>query len=209
MDCREVLSTRKNPFYQAWCNAVTMLRNRRYRTEEDDLSEGDLMHLLQKHGDHQLLFSRPSVVTDGEERLLMYCTLESKVGIKTVRKLHQALLGSEISRAIIIYETSITPFARQAMKTLQSQEGLHIETFRLLELAIDLIQHKFVPKHTLLTPEQKAEVLKTYETNEDLYPKLLHTDPCARYYGMMPGDMVKVERYYENYGEYVIYRMVT
>ena len=156
MDCRKVLSTRKNPFYQAWSNAVTMLRNRGYRTEEDELSEGDLLHLLRQHGDHQLLFSRPSVVEGaGEERLLMYCTLESKVGIKTVRKLHQALLGSDITNAIIIYETSITPFARQAMKTLQSQEGLHIETFRLLELAIDLIQHKSVPRHTLLTPSRK------------------------------------------------------
>ena len=206
MDCKEVLTTRKNPYYQAWCNATTMLRNRSYHTEEE-LSEEELLRQLHEHGDHHLLCVRTGP-SGAQEKLLLYCTMESKVGIKTVRKLHQALTSSDIEDAVIIYETSITPFARQAIKTLLTQEGLRIEAFRLLELAIDLIQHRYVPKHTLLTPEQKAEVLRTYESNEELYPKLLKNDPCARYYGMKPGDMVKVERYYENYGEYVIYRMV-
>ena len=53
MDCKEVLTTRKNPYYQAWCNATTMLRNRSYHTEEE-LSEEELLRQLHEHGDHHL-----------------------------------------------------------------------------------------------------------------------------------------------------------
>ena len=179
-----------------------MLANRGYRTEEPPLGEAELLRRLAEQGDHHLLWVR------GDRKLLMYITVESKVGIKTVRKLHQALRGSDIPGAVVLYEASITPFARQAMKNLLSQEGLRIETFCLLELAIDLIQHKYVPQHTVLSPAEKQAVLDKYDRNIELYPKLLQNDPCARYYGMVPGDMVKIQRYYENYGEYVTYRVV-
>ena len=59
------------------------------------------------------------------------------------------------------------------MNNLLSDEGTLIETFCLLEMAIDLIQHKYVPQHTLLTPVEKQAVLDKYESNIDLYPKIL------------------------------------
>ena len=204
-----MLCGQKDPFYTAWSNSTVMLQNRGYSTEEEPLSEEQLLHKLAEQGDHHLLWSRRSPADEGEEqKLLMYTTVESKVGIKTVRKLHQALKGSDIRNAVVLYETSITPFARQAMRNLLSDEGTLIETFCLLEMAIDLIQHKYVPQHTLLPPAEKQAVLDKYERNIDLYPKILPQDRCARYYGMRTGDMVKITRYYENYGEYVTYRVV-
>ena len=205
---RRVLCGQKDPFYRAWRNASTMLCNRGYRSDEPPLDEGELLRRLAAAGDHHLLWARRRPGTGEEQKLLMYITVEVKVGIKTVRKLHQALKGSDIENAVVLYQASITPFARQAIKNMLAQEGLRIETFCLLELAIDLIQHKYVPKHTVLTPAEKQAVLDRYDKNVDLYPKILAKDKCARYYGMVPGDMVRIDRYYENYGEYTTYRVV-
>ena len=206
-DHRRVLCGKKDPFYTAWSNASVMLQNRGYTTEDEPLTEEQLLHKLAEHGDHHLLWSRTTGERE-EQKILMYTTVESKVGIKTVRKLHQALKGSDIRNAVVLYETNITPFARQAMKNLLADEATVIESFCLLEMAIDLIQHKYVPQHTLLSPSEKQAVLDKYESNIELYPKILQQDRCARYYGMRPGDMVKITRYYENYGEYVTYRVV-
>jgi DNA-directed RNA polymerases I, II, and III subunit RPABC1 len=203
----EVVHTQKHPFYTAWRNAMTMLKNRGYTFEEEaEVEEGDFVHMLTERGEHHQLCVRER--EDAAQKLLMYCTMEPKVGIKTVRKLHGALKSSDIRNALVIYETSITPFAKQAIKGL-TQEGITIETFRTIELAVDIIQHKYVPKHTVLTGKEKAEVLDKYDKNWKQYPKILQGDPIVRYFGLDKGDMIKIERFYENYGEYVTYRVVT
>lgn len=201
--------TKKHPFYTAWRNALIMLKNRNYTfdVEAEKVTEDDLLHWIKESGEHHQLCVRTN--EDGStQKMLMYCTAEPKVGIKTVRKLHAALKSSDISKALIIYKQSITPFAKQAIKQL-TQDNIAIETFQIIELSIDIIQHKYVPKHTVLSQQEKQKVLAKYQGESKQYPKILLGDPIVRYFGLDKGDMLKIERFFENYGEYVTYRVVT
>lgn len=70
------------------------------------------------------------------------------------------------------------------------------------------MKHKLVPKHTLLSPKEKEEILKKYDISEEQFPKLRLEDPCAIALKAKPGDVVKIERRSPTTGISIAYRLV-
>ena len=140
--------------------------------------------------------------------LFIFVTMEQKVGIKAVRKLQAWLDQRAIGKAIVIYKTSITPFAKQAILQREREEGTIIQCFTTQELQLDIAQHQCVPHHQVLSDEDKKTILSKYSSDVSKYPKLLKNDPMARYYGLQPGHMVQITRQYEC-GTYLTYRIVS
>ncbi|MDG6997387.1 MAG: DNA-directed RNA polymerase subunit H [Nitrososphaerota archaeon] len=68
--------------------------------------------------------------------------------------------------------------------------------------------HVLVPKHEILSEEDKKEVLSEYNATEDQFPFLFSIDPVAREIGAKPGDMVKITRVSDTAGETTYYRFV-
>ena len=52
------------------------------------------------------------------------------------------------------------------------------------------------------------EIVDKYDTKITKFPKMLSTDPIARYYGVRPGGMFKIIRQSASSGEYISYRSV-
>jgi len=73
---------------------------------------------------------------------------------------------------------------------------------------IEVGKHEFVPKHILLSEEEKEEVLKCYGVTLRQLPRILETDPAIKEMKPKPGDVVKIIRRSETSGESVYYRVV-
>jgi DNA-directed RNA polymerase subunit H len=73
---------------------------------------------------------------------------------------------------------------------------------------IDVLSHKLVPKHTILTEEEAKEVLKSFDIDANSLPKILSKDPAVKQLGAKVGDIVKIERESETAGVSVAYRKV-
>jgi DNA-directed RNA polymerase I, II, and III subunit RPABC1 len=55
---------------------------------------------------------------------------------------------------------------------------------------------------------KKKELLKIYKLKEGQLPKMLTSDPIARYFGARKGQVFKITRASESSGEYIYYRVV-
>ncbi len=72
----------------------------------------------------------------------------------------------------------------------------------------NILEHELVPKHVLLSEEERKEVLKEYRATLKQLPRMLASDPVAKLLGAKPGDVVKIIRKSPTAGENVYYRVV-
>lgn len=59
---------------------------------------------------------------------------------------------------------------------------------------IDVLLHKFVPKHVLLTKEESQNLLEKYRIEVNGLPQMFEKDPVAIAIGAKEGDIVKIIR---------------
>ena len=73
---------------------------------------------------------------------------------------------------------------------------------------LEILQHKLVPYHVVLTDKEKNEFLEKFKITPDQLPKILNTDPVALYIDAQPGQIVKIIRKSHTAKEAVAYRLV-
>ena len=70
---------------------------------------------------------------------------------------------------------------------------------------IDVLLHKYVPKHVLLTKDETDELLKKYKIGVIDLPQMFEKDPVAIAIGAKEGDIVKIVRDSETSVSSVVY----
>lgn len=73
---------------------------------------------------------------------------------------------------------------------------------------IEIEKHQLVPKHIILSEEEKTELLKKLKINLRQLPRILITDPAIADKNPKVGDVVKIIRKSMTAGETVYYRVV-
>jgi DNA-directed RNA polymerase subunit H len=72
----------------------------------------------------------------------------------------------------------------------------------------DVIEHKLVPKHELLSPEEAQQILEKYNVSRDLMPKIPLTDPAIKHLEPKAGDLIKITRESKQIGKSLYFRVV-
>jgi len=106
---------------------------------------------------------------------------------------------------VIIVQDKQTP---QIAKELLNDEYKLYEIFSMKNLMFNITHHEIVPKHILLNQEEVEQILRVFKTTRAQLPKLLTTDPVAKYYGMKAGDVCKIIRQSPMTGESYYYRIL-
>ncbi|CAM9788672.1 unnamed protein product [Phaeothamnion confervicola] len=189
---------------------LKMLKRRGYLVPEHELT-WNTEQFSEKYGSNPLrrevtiLVERPE---DDKDRLFVFFPEEEKVGVKPIRAYAERMGEENVNAAIIVVKGGITPFARTAIGELCAQRHVSIEDFKDAELMVDITEHVLVPEHKAsLHLQPKTELLKRYKLKDAQLPRILLTDPVARYYGLKKGQVVKIIRPSETAGRYVTYRL--
>jgi len=96
----------------------------------------------------------------------------------------------------------------EELETIDKNIQIRVEFFEEPELYVNITKHELVPEHKLMSEKDKAALLKRYGLKETQLPKILTTDPVAKYLGLTRGQVVKISRTSETAGKYVTYRIV-
>ena len=116
--------------------------------------------------------------------------------------LEDFLLESTDYHKIII----VPKLTKKIVKQIRQTKHFNAEIFNEYEFLENISKKVIIPKHILLTDEDKKKFLKTYNYSE--LSKIHDTDMMARYYLMKPDDIVKIVRPSINSGECIFYRHV-
>lgn len=132
---------------------------------------------------------------------------EVTVGIKHLRQFAQHLDANNITTGIFITIGTVTASALRAFEPL-IERGITAEHFQEQDLLVNITRHELVPKHVLLSAEEKKVLLDRYRLKETQLPRIQLGDPVARYLGLKRGNVVKIIRKSETAGRYATYRWV-
>jgi DNA-directed RNA polymerase I, II, and III subunit RPABC1 len=147
-------------------------------------------------------------IDDPNVKIYIFYPVGPKVGVLPIRQYVKIMNDNNVNRAIVVAKESITPFAKQIFVD-SKKNGLVMEYFKENELLIDKLKHVLVPKHELIDESEKDELLQIYKLKEAQLPKILSTDPIARYFGARRGEVFKITRVSETAGKYINYRIVS
>lgn len=96
----------------------------------------------------------------------------------------------------------------RAKESVKEKFTFKVDIFQVNELLVNISKHDLKPKHEVLTAEEKAKLLKLYNVEDSQLPRMLETDPVARYYGLGKGTVLKVTYDSELTGKHVTYRCI-
>lgn len=128
-----------------------------------------------------------------------------KVGVPVIKKeVAIKMRDDKVHRGIVVVPMAITAPARMAVSELNKM--LTIEVFEEAELVTNITEHKLVNKYYVLDDQAKKKLLNTYTVQDTQLPRILVTDPLARYYGLKRGQVVKIRRSDATSLDYYTYR---
>ncbi|KAH7718079.1 RPB-5 protein [Aphelenchoides avenae] len=143
---------------------------------------------------------------DPTDQMFVFFPEDPKIGIKTIKAVCQQMQEQNITRAIIVVQTGMTPSAKQAIVDMAPKYTL--EQFLESELMVNITEHELVPEHVVMTQDEKQELLSRYKLKDSQLPRIQISDPVARYFGLKRGQVVKIIRPSETAGRYITYRHV-
>ncbi|XVF41141.1 hypothetical protein PTKIN_Ptkin01aG0256300 [Pterospermum kingtungense] len=183
-------SVESHRFYLARKTAWEMLKDRGYNVADSELTRS-FTEFRSDFGDNpdlERLRISASLRSNPSKRILVVFMGTDDVRKATIRALHGQILKESISGLTLVVQSKMNSFARKELESFPFK----VEVFHIADLYVNLTKHYLMPKHEVLTSEQKQKLLNKYQLEDKQLPQMLQTDPIARYYGLEKRQVVKV-----------------
>jgi len=139
----------------------------------------------------------------GSERYIILCVLGQKtIGISYVRDLKDLVDKEEAVKGILVGNGRYTYSAKS------TSEQIGMELIPPTLPTFDLFEHEHVPKHEILTDEERGEVLERFHAKPYQFPWIKVNDPISIILGAEPGDIIKATGKSSTAGRSESYRYV-
>lgn len=157
----------------------------------------------------KLRYSEPATASrpNPPEPLIGNCYISfdgsASIGIKQLRTFVQTIDRENFFTGIMVTAAAVSAAAMKIGNTIHPKI---LEVFHESDLLVNITKHELVPKHVLLSKEEKLKLLDRYRLKETQLPRIQYNDPVARYLGLRKGQVVKIIRKSETAGRYASYR---
>ncbi|WWD20614.1 hypothetical protein CI109_105090 [Kwoniella shandongensis] len=185
-----------------------MVRDRGYLLADYEINV-PFDEFKQKHGAtgsvDRTNMSFDALHSENSEKIFVYFCSEKNVSKASMKTFIGSMDKMGARRGMIIWSEKMSPAAKKTLTEMGSEYSL--EDFPESDLLVNITRHFLVPKHVIMKPDEKSALIKRYRLKETQLPRIMITDPVARYYGMKRGQVMKIERASETAGRYITYRI--
>lgn len=116
----------------------------------------------------------------------LYAFVPDAMGVNAISKSDDLI--------IVFNEQESDAFWKASIHAWQADRA-RITFFHIKHLVVNISRHTLVPPHKKLTAEEaEAQMKKLHITSKTQLPLIKHSDPQARYMGLVPGDMISILR---------------
>jgi len=165
--------------------------------------------------DHESAISYLVKIPKYKHKTLVWCFLGgTTVGIVLMNGLYKLMKEKGIERVITITEGRYTHAVKKGAR-LRNEEaiknGAKTKPIELLPTSFpvfEIFNHVLVPKHEILTDEEKKQILSEYKLQPYQIPHIKSVDPVVKAIGAIPGDILRVIRKSQTAGQHIAYRYV-
>lgn len=204
--------------YNARLHAVDMLRDRGYHFEEN-VKNMPFPEFQEKWARKSQVDLYAEKLTDAEDRI--YVKFYQSHSTRKLSSVNLEKECTQIAQALeqkdkyentfrIIFVCEESPQSNVELILRYNYKNVEVMTFN--QLQFNPTKHFLVPKHEILDKDQETAVMGKYNvirknlTKE--FPRILSSDPIARWYGMKPGSICRIQRVSEQSGRAIHYRVV-
>jgi DNA-directed RNA polymerase subunit H (RpoH/RPB5)/nitrate reductase NapAB chaperone NapD len=111
---------------------------------------------------------------------------------------------------IIVMKAEMNDTNVATLSQIWEQDGIHIVIFSLDRLQFNILEHTYVPKHTILTDAETQQMMAKYNiAHPDMLPNISRYDPVAMAMGMRPGQVCRIDRFSKTAVSTLYYRICT
>jgi len=104
-------------------------------------------------------------------------------------------LLSKDDNLIIIIKDEPNESLLKLQQSIYEHDGIFLSIININRLQFNILDHKLVPKHQILSDEEKEKVKTYYNIVDDSkLPGISRFDPVALVLGMRPGQLCRIER---------------
>jgi DNA-directed RNA polymerase I, II, and III subunit RPABC1 len=130
---------------------------------------------------------------------------DPQIGVKQVRTFAQHIDANNFYTGILVTAVPVSPSAQKVASAIAPKI---LEFFQESDLIVNITLHDLVPKHVLLSVDEKKQLLERYRLKDSQLPRIQRTDPVAKYLGLRRGQVIKIIRKSVTAGRYASYRWV-
>ena len=204
--------------YVARLNAGQMLRDRGYDVPKDvtEIPFSEFQERSTKRGMIDLYGERTGEDKDRIYVKFFYSNSSRKMSPSSLDKETSLIAGATTDSdnykgdPRIIFVTEEPPQSNVELILKNTYPNVEVMTYNQLQINPTL--HRSVPKHELVPRAEEAAILEKYNCLRKNvgkeFPRILSSDPIARWYGMRSGRLCKIQRVSEQSGRHVHYRIV-
>jgi DNA-directed RNA polymerase subunit H (RpoH/RPB5) len=110
-------------------------------------------------------------------------------------------ISTNANDTVLTEKDMLVIVTKQEVKTMNQYlnqlylQGRFIVLLSLDRLQFNILNHQYVPPHTILSKEERDEMMKKYNVGDtSQLPDISRYDPVALAIGMRPGDVCKIDR---------------
>jgi DNA-directed RNA polymerase subunit H len=181
--------------------AKVLIKLRKYKLLKKEVHEEAISYLVK--------------IPKDKQKTLIWCFLGGvTVGIVLMNGLYKLLKEKGIDRVIVITEGRYTHAVKKGAKG-RNEEALKngaknkpVELIPTTFPVFEIFNHSLVPKHEILTAEEKHQILAEYKVQPYQMPHIKAIDPVVKAIGAIPGDILRIIRKSQTAGEHITYRYV-